>query len=283
MLVLLLLTALTLLTLDYQRTGQAPLDGLRGAASAVFGPIERAAGAVVHPLRDLVGSLSNLGGAQDRIKQLQSQVDKLTLQQRTSDLDRTRLQEMDDLFHLAGLGGYRVVPARVVGVSAHQDFSWSVTIDAGSRDGLTTDMTVISGAGLVGRTTQVGPWTSTVVMAADPDSNVGVRVEGSMDLGYVTGGGDGPLQLTLLGGQSRLQRGSRLVTQGSINNRPYVPGVPVGEVIDVRSTPGSQTKTATVRPYVDFSSVDVVGVVVAPPRTNPRDSVLPPRPTTATP
>jgi rod shape-determining protein MreC len=43
----------------------------------------------------------------------------------------------------------------------------------------------------------------------------------------------------------------------------------------VTSTPGSLTQTAQVRPFADFSSLGVVGVVVAPPRTDPRDSVLP--------
>jgi rod shape-determining protein MreC len=37
-----------------------------------------------------------------------------------------------------------------------------------------------------------------------------------------------------------------------------------------------------VQPFVGFSRLDVVGVVVVAPRTDPRDSVLPPRPTTPT-
>ncbi|GDY53607.1 hypothetical protein SVIO_042300 [Streptomyces violaceusniger] len=32
------------------------------------------------------------------------------------------------------------------------------------------------------------------------------------------------------------------------------------------------------RPYVRFSKLDIVGVVVQSPRVNPRDSVLPPKP-----
>ena len=43
-------------------------------------------------------------------------------------------------------------------------------------------------------------------------------------------------------------------------------------------TPGSQTRTAVVAPYVDFTSLDLVGVVVEPPRKDPRDAVLPPKP-----
>ena len=43
---------------------------------------------------------------------------------------------------------------------------------------------------------------------------------------------------------------------------------------------GTLTRTATVRPFVDFTTLDLVGVVVEPPRKNPRDAVLPPRPVT---
>jgi rod shape-determining protein MreC len=54
--------------------------------------------------------------------------------------------------------------------------------------------------------------------------------------------------------------------------------VPVGVVTSVQGSPGSLTRTASVDPYVDFTSLDLVAVVVQPPRHNPRDSVLPPRP-----
>jgi len=53
----------------------------------------------------------------------------------------------------------------------------------------------------------------------------------------------------------------------------------VGVVRSVQGSPGSQTRTAVVEPYVDFTALDLVGVVVEPPRTDPRDGVLPPRPT----
>ena len=40
---------------------------------------------------------------------------------------------------------------------------------------------------------------------------------------------------------------------------------------------------AYVRPYADDGALGVVGVVIVPPRHNPRDSVLPPRPPSPTP
>lgn len=280
LLALLLVTSISLVTLDYRSDGdRSPLDGLRSVAAAVFGPVEQVAAAIAAPVGDAVESVSGLGAGRDEAARLRRENQELTRRLRTSELDRNRAAELDALLRLAGAGQYRVVPARVIAVGAAQTFSWTVTIDAGTRDGLRPDLTVLNGDGLVGRVKTVGPTTATVLLVIDPASSVGVRLEGSMEVGFTTGQGLGDaVDLQLLDGQSTVVRGDRLVTFGSQGDLPYVPGVPVGEVLRVRGTPGSQTRTAAVQPYVDFSALDLVGVVVEPPRRDPRDSVLPPRP-----
>lgn len=280
LLALLLVTSISLVTLDYRSDGdRSPLDGLRSVAAAVFGPVEQVAAAIAAPVGDAVESVSGLGAGRDEAARLRRENQELTRRLRTSELDRNRAAELDALLRLAGAGQYRVVPARVIAVGAAQTFSWTVTIDAGTRDGLRPDLTVLNGDGLVGRVKTVGPTTATVLLVIDPASSVGVRLEGSMEVGFTTGQGLGAaVDLQLLDGQSTVVRGDRLVTFGSQGDLPYVPGVPVGEVLRVRGTPGSQTRTAAVQPYVDFSALDLVGVVVEPPRRDPRDSVLPPRP-----
>jgi rod shape-determining protein MreC len=165
-----------------------------------------------------------------------------------------------------------------VAVGAAQGFSWTVTIDIGSRSGIQRDMTVINGEGLVGRITTVGPDTSTVLLASDPGFSVGTRMEGSGEVGFATGQGDGPMRVELLNGQAQVKDGDRLVTFGSENDRPFVPGVPVGTVTRVEDTPGQLTRTVLVRTFVSFTTLDLVGVVVQPPATDPRYAVLPPKP-----
>jgi len=73
--------------------------------------------------------------------------------------------------------------------------------------------------------------------------------------------------------------GARLVTFGDIANRPFVPEVPIGHVTSVQPANGALTRTAVIAPYVRFSTVDIVGVVVATPHPPKRDSLLPPKPT----
>jgi rod shape-determining protein MreC len=281
LLALLLLTSVSLITIDYRGGDSSPLDGLRSVAAAAFGPVEQVASAIASPVSDAVDRASRLGTGTEDVDRLTKQNQQLRQQLRTSELARNRAAELDKLLRLSGAGRYKVVPAQVIAIGAAQSFSWTVTIDAGRRDGIRPDMTVLNGDGLVGRVKTVGPTTATVLLAIDPDSSVGVRLEGSMQVGFTTGQGtanSSELDLRLLDGQSGVASGDRLVTFGSQGDRPYVPGVPVGQVTTVRGTPGSQTRTASVRPYVDFTSLDLVGVVVEPPRTDPRDAVLPPRP-----
>ena len=186
-----------------------------------------------------------------------------------------------DRLKVSAAGQYRTVPAEVIAVGPGQGFAWTATIDVGTRDGIRIDQTVITGSGLVGRVKRVTASTATVLLANDPTSTVGARVEGSNELALLTGHGTRPMTLELLDPQRTVNTGNRVVTFGSRDGKPYVPGVPIGSITAVRGTPGSLTRVATLQPYVSFTSLDIVGVIIEPPRTNPRDSVLPAKPTPA--
>lgn len=276
MLALLLLTSFTLITVDFRGGPSSSLSPMRDGAGAVFGPVERAASAVVRPVSDFVDSVGSLGDNEARIAELQRENDELRGQLRTSERARSRAAELDSLLRVAGAGQYAVVPAQVVAIAPAQGFTATVTIDAGSRDGVRADMTVLNGEGLVGRVKHVSPTSATVLLLVDPISSVGVRMESTMEIGFAGGQGAGAaLTLDLLDPQTPVRVGDRLVSQGEA---VFVPGVPVGEIASVASTPGSLTRRGLVRPYVDFTALDLVGVVVEEPRRDPRDAVLPPRP-----
>ncbi|MGW0663313.1 rod shape-determining protein MreC [Streptodolium elevatio] len=274
-LVLLLAISFALITVDIRGGRNSPVSHVRDWASAVFGPAERGTANAVDPIADAIDAVRDAGSHEDEKKKLEEENAKLRQQLENIALDRARVAEVDKLLKVASAGQYRVKPARVVAVGPAQGFSWTVTIDAGTGDGIKADMTVINGDGLVGRVTSVGPMTATVLLATDPGFSVGSRMAGSQEIGITTGQGDRPMRLQLLNGQAPVKTGDRLVTFGSQGGRPFVPGVPVGEVTEVRSTPGTLTKTLEVRPFVKFTSLDTVGVVVEPPRTDPRDAVLP--------
>ncbi|MFE5733474.1 rod shape-determining protein MreC [Streptomyces sp. NPDC056528] len=278
LLVLLIAIAFALITVDIRGGRESPVDGARQAAAAVFGPVENGVAAAVDPVGNAIGAVRDSGERHTRIAALEKENAELKAKLGSDDRNRSRLNELDTLLRTAGAGQYGIKGAQVVAIGAAQGFSWTVTIDVGARDGIQRDMTVLNGAGLVGRVTTVGPSTSTVLLANDPDFTVGTRMEKSDELGFATGQGNSPLRVQLLNGKAEVKPGDRLVTFGSRADRPFVPGVPVGEIVRVDPGGGGLTRNVYVRPYVGFTKLDIVGVVVQAPRSNPRDAVLPRKP-----
>ncbi|WP_105974458.1 rod shape-determining protein MreC [Streptomyces geranii] len=278
LLVLLIAIAFALITVDIRGGEDSPVDGARQAAAAVFGPVEDGVATVVDPVGDAVSAVRDSGDRHDRLATLENENAALKARLGSDDRNRSRLGQFDKMLKSAGAGQYGIKGAEVIAIGAAQGFSWTVTIDIGANDGVTRDMTVLNGDGLVGRVTTVGPGTSTVLLANDPDFTVGTRMEGSDELGFASGQGDRPLRVQLLNGKAKVSKGDRLVTFGSQADKPFVPGVPVGVVSRVDPSGGDLTRTIYVTPFVGFTKLDIVGVVVEAPRTDPRDTVLPAKP-----
>jgi len=274
----LLIAAVALITVDFRDGGSSPV---RGAGAGLFGPVERVTSNVTSPVSSLFDWITGGPSANSKIAALQKANAQLRAELSSAQLSGADETQLSSLLQLAGRGGYRIVAASVI--AAGEDYANSVTLDVGSRDGVHAQETVLNGDGLVGTVTQVSRDTSTVLLATDASSVVGARLAGSNQIGAITGTGkslSGPyvLQLRLFDAGAALQTGQDLVTFGSVQNQPFVPGVPIGQVTQVQGNAGSLTQTALVKPFVDFTSLGVVGVVIAGPAQNPRDSVLPPSP-----
>lgn len=276
-LAILVVASLTFVILDL-RGGEGPMSSARSAISAVTGSLQKGASVVFSPVTSAGDWWSTWRNQAGQIEQLRDENTELRTLVRQSENDRARAEELDALLRVASVGRYRVVPAEVIAVGPAQDYAWTVTIDAGSLDGVERDMSVVNGDGLVGRIIKVSATNSTVLLLVDASSSVGGRVATTEEIGIVSGTGrQDSLDFQLLDPLAELVIGDSLVTFGSRDGRPYVPGVPIGEVVDITGTAGQLTRVATVRPFADVSRVSVVGVVVRPPREDPRDSVLPPR------
>jgi rod shape-determining protein MreC len=277
----LIVVALALITISYRNSSGGPLRGLRSAGGSVFGSAESALSVVTKPIGNFAGRITGSSGSGPSVASLQRQVLDLRAQLSHQQLAASDYRQLSRLLQLAGRGGYRVVAASVVALApAYED---SVTIDAGSKDGIKPQETVLNGDGLVGTVTSVSSTTSTVLLSTDASATVGVRVANTGEIGVVTGtgkslSGTGLMRLQVFDVNAVLHTGQQLVTFGSVGGKPYVPGVPVGVITKVGGTTSSLTKVAVVRPFANDTALGVVGVVVVPPRTNPRFSVLPPTP-----
>lgn len=262
----LLLACASVMTLDHVGGDDSPLEGARRVVGEVLGPVETAAAGAIEPLAAVPDYFRTRNSLRDDVERLEKEKAALAAENRTAGLDRNRLAEYDALAAGAEESGRRVVPARVIAIGPAQSFSRTVTIDAGSSSGITPDLTVVNRDGLIGRVLRVTRTTATVLLAADEQSVVGARVTSSMELGFLRGtgdiGNDGLLELDLVDAGAVVEKGDVVTTWGSDGSGPYVPGVPVGEVVSVSSSPRETSLQAQVRPFADFTALDVVGVVV---------------------
>jgi rod shape-determining protein MreC len=281
-----LVAALILIAVDYQDKSSSVIATARSVAGSVFGSAERAVADITRPVGRFFGAGVAGTGSAGRQAALERQLTRMRAELSAARLSQAQYRQLRRLLQLSGRGGYRVLAASVIAYG--QGYQQTVTLDAGRTSGIKPQQTVIDGDGLVGQVVSVSATTSTVLLASDASSVVGVRVSPGSQIGWVTGQGShasgGLLKLQVLDAAA-LKPGAPLVTSASVKDRPFVPGVPVGTIASIRSKAGALTGQALVRPYVNFGALDVVGVVVARPRHDPRFSVLPPkpRPTPSTP
>jgi rod shape-determining protein MreC len=199
------------------------------------------------------------------VASLQKQNDQLRAELAQARTSSANAGQLARLLHLAG-ARYKVVTGTVI--AAGGEYADTVTINVGSAAGVAVSETVLNGDGLVGTVTAVTSSTATVQLASDAGATVGVRMAGSGQIGALSGTADSmtgrsTLRLTLFSANAVLRPGQELVTFGSVGGRPYVPGIPVGVVSAVTTQPGTLTPTGTVTPFVDFTGLGVVGVVVS--------------------
>ena len=266
--VTLVAASLAIITVDYRAGEEGPLAAAGRAASSAIAPMQRAVSNVVQPVSNFFGSLADLPSLSRRNGDLRRQVDDLkTVQQLNQELTR----RIDTLERLLGLQTImsRTVAARVIG-SGVSNFEWTITIDRGSDEGIALDMPVVTGASdgprLVGRVVQVTPISSVVQLIIDRDFAVAGRLSTSHEAGIVVGRGEEDLRMDLLapGIQVSETEPESVFTMGyEVNGQPglYPAGILIGTVSRAFSEPDAVESSVTIRPAVDFSTLQYVLVI----------------------
>ena len=276
LLVVLIVSALFLITLDLRGVGV--LEGARQGTQTILSPFQRAGNVVITPFKNFFSDVTHLGRTRNQIEKLRSDNAKLRatlLNRKNAD---AQLLELKSILNLAGTAGYKVINSRVISQGSSQSFSQTITIDAGTSAGIKKNMTVLAETGIAGVVKEAYSHTSLIMLATDPAFRVGVRIAGTQQIGILSGRGSRSASLQLLDNQTTVKAGDVLLSRGSVANRPFVPGVPVGYVTAVDNSAGAIAQSATVRLYTNFSSLGVVAVVVKASTVNPGDVLIPQKP-----
>jgi rod shape-determining protein MreC len=227
------------------------------------------------PVGRFFSDIKNFGKTKSELTQVEAQNKVLKTELALNADTKGQLAQLKGVLDLAGRGNFKVVAARVIARGSASSFSQTITIDAGSSSGIRADMTVIAENGLVGLVKSTTSSSAIVLLMSDPSFKVGVRIARSQSVGVLSGEGSTSYSLVLLDPSGTIKTGDTLFTNGSDNNKPFVPGVPVGQVVGVDDSIASLTQTATVDSYANLNDLGIVSVILSAPTTAPSRALVP--------
>jgi rod shape-determining protein MreC len=160
---------------------------------------------------------------------------------------------------------FDVVAARVI---RRNPTTWwqTVEIDAGSKRGIGTQLAVLSNEGLVGMIDRIdnSGERSSVLLLTDEKCQVSARVEGSPEVGILSGqrggfDGDPMLRLRFLSPNAALRPGQKVFSTG--RGGTFQANILLGTIHSVEK--GALDSEALVRPSVNFADLGTVFVVLS--------------------
>ena len=235
------------------------------AASYVFIPMQRGLTTVGNWISDKTYELASLKDVMKENEQLKEQVDKLTDELNTLKLDQYDTEDLRELLALdTGYSEYNKLAASVIGKDAGNWFD-TFLIDKGEKDGIAVGMNVITGRGLAGIITEVGPNYAKVRCIIDDTSSVSGMVLSTSDNCIIKGNlqtMDERQMITfsnLKDTEGNVSVGDQVVT--SYISSEYVQGLLIGYISEIHVNPNNLTKSGLITPVVDFEHVKHVLVI----------------------
>lgn len=239
----------------------APLSSISGYLVV---PFQNGIATVGEKITHRADDLKKLREVMEENDRLKAELDSLKIENANLIGDKYELNTLRELYELdKKYSSYEKIGARVIGRDPGNWFS-VFTIDKGAKDGISEDMNVMSGSGLVGIVTEVGDNWATVRSIIDDSSNVSAQVLSTSDNLMITGDlslmSDGYIRFSQLSDdEGHVVEGDQIVTS-SISDK-FLPGISIGYISSIDTDANNLTKSGLITPIVDFQHIDVVLVI----------------------
>jgi rod shape-determining protein MreC len=267
-LAVLVLAALTLVTIDARSNGSGVLSDIRNKVSDGFSPLQRATHSALQPIGNFLTGALDYGSLRSENQRLRNQVTALQQQSVQSAAQQAAAQQVLAEQHLPFLGDIPTVTAAIID-NGSSNFETSVTIDKGTSSGVAAGQPVVAANGLVGSVLSAGAHTAVVVLLTDPTFAVGVQLPG-FNVGTAEGVGMAdPMKVTVDStslAAPKLKVGQELVSSG-LNFEKFPPGVPVGKVTAVSTPPDQPEPDISLAPLVNLQQLSYVQVLIWAPQS----------------
>ena len=233
---------------------------LESVTFGLFAEVQRGSSSGVSSFRTVWNRYIGLRHVEAENASLRRELDevKIQFQERRALADRAR--GLQALLELRDRSNLKTTAAEIIAASPSPDFR-TLTIDKGTLYGLQPDMAVIAPGGVVGRVVIPTARSAKVQLLSDRNAAVGALIERSRAQGVAMGGGDQHLRLEYVSETADVVVGDLVVTSGIDGIFPK--GFTIGS-IDAVEKSGPSYKRITIKPAVDFSSLEEVLVVLTP-------------------
>ncbi|MDT2238757.1 rod shape-determining protein MreC [Paenibacillus larvae] len=171
------------------------------------------------------------------------------------------------------VNNYKYHAAEVI-ASSNEAYNNTVTVNLGEKDGIKTDMAVMTVDGLIGRVIRVSGFTSTVQLltnVSDTDMNskaIAVTTKKSPDsdkpesYGIIENYENNMLVMNRVEKDDPIQEGDEVITSGL--GQVYPAGIRVGKVVSRKPGDLGVNDKVLVEPYANFSHIREVLIVEVP-------------------
>lgn len=272
-LALLVVVSLTLLTLYFGESSSSPLHSVQRGVLTVLSPIQEGANRALKPVRDLFGWFGDTARAKKERDQLKAQRDDLLRQVVGYQVALEENRELKGILALDERGlleDHDKLTVRIIGRSPNNLLRDTLTVNAGSGDGVRVGDPVVAGGGLVGHVSTVAPTSAVVTLITDPSSTVSARVLNGAargEYGLVKPSVGDPLDLLvqLLPRRARIAEGQVVVTAGSRASRLeslYPPNIPIGRVTRADPQELASEQQVHIAPIADLRHLDFVQILI---------------------
>lgn len=274
--VLVLVAAAAFVVMILDSTGiLAPVEGV---AQGVLAPLASALTDVRATAANIIQTARDLRSLRQRNSELEALNERLTVENLQLSEVATENEQLRSFFQFAQTSptydfrGGQII-ARVIGSGA-SPYANIIHIDLGRRHGIKAGMPVVADRGLVGRTLNVFPESSELLLLNDPSSSINVMTQASRAPGSLHGrAGQLPI-MEFIPPDVNVAVGEIVITSGLGGAFPK--GLVVGQVVEVLRNDNLAFQQAVIRPTVDFDRMELALVITNfPPETAPESPPTP--------
>ncbi len=262
---LLVMIVLQLVLISAQVQSKSGVPVLQAVTFGAFSRVQGGTSGVLRSIENVWGNYVGLRGVRAENEALRKQVADLQIRLQEQHALAARATRLQELLSLQTNTALPTLAAEVIAGNPNPGML-TITIGRGSADGVQADMAVIAPAGVVGRI--VGPpaaHAARVQLLIDRNAAAGAFIERTQAGGMVVGvDGDPPLAMDLVSNLADVKTGDQVVASGV--DGIYPKGFAIGRVESSERGAGLY-RAITVRPAVDFSSLEEVLVVLVPARS----------------